>query len=200
MPWPRCSKIDFRKSRARFAAVLLVLLVAPAAFAQLSHETTITPTPGYLSLSILTSGADVDDLFGTLREGLRVRLDFRIRVSSPRRASFRFLGDRLLTEFSTIVEANWDPFLGEYVVTNSDGLRVGYTDEAAFYRDFFHLSDYRIPWTGIRRDVTLVVETSAEYTPIVYVPGLTILALFSANRSETTEWSRHILAAPAGTN
>jgi len=174
------------------------VLLAPRVPAQFSHSTTLTPTPGYLSLHIVSSGAEVDDLFETLHEGMRVRLEYRIRVSVRREGPFRFLGDRLLREFDPAVEAQWDPFRGQYLILPDDGEIHGYSDEAEFYAALFELNDYRIPWDVLRQDVALVIETTTEFTPVVFVPGLTILTLFSSNRSESSGWSRHIVAPRVG--
>lgn len=199
MPWPRCSRIDSRRSRGRALCVASLLLLAPGVCAQFDHATAILPAPTYLSVAIASSGADVEALFTTLHDGLRVQVEYRIRVAIPRDYPFRFLGDRVLREFNAPVEAHWDPFRSEYRIIHSTGLVTSHSDEAEFYTALFELDDFRIPWASIRRDVALVVETSVEYTPVVFVPGLSILSFLSSNRRETSNWSRHVLAPPSGT-
>ncbi len=193
MLWPRCSRTDSRKSLVKGISGVLLLLAASTLPAQLQHQTVIQPTPDYLSIDMTVAGADVEALFETLHEGMRVRVQYRIRISFPRDRPFRMLGDRLLREFRPSVEARWDPFLAAYVMVTDDGTMFEYADEAAFYSDLFSLADYRIPWSAVRRDSGLVVEASAEYTPIVFVPGLSLLSLFTSNRSESSPWSRHII-------
>ncbi|MBU8913946.1 MAG: hypothetical protein KOO61_07985 [Spirochaetales bacterium] len=175
-----------------FSGVFL-LLAASTLPAQLQHQAIIQPTSDYLSVSMTVAGAEVEALFETLHEGMRVRVEYRIRISYPRDRPLRLLGDRLLREFRPSVEARWDPFLAAYVMVEDDGTTFSYADEATFYADLFSLANYRIPWSAIRREPGLVVEASAEYTPIVFVPGLSILSLFAANRSDSSPWSRHIL-------
>ena len=200
MLWPRCSRIGSRRkgsSRipARLVHLTLLLLLATALPAQLQHFTTLRTTDDHLSVSMTAAGADVEALFQTLRRGLRVRVEYRIRVSSARAHPFVFLGDRLLGEFRPAMEARWDPYRVAYVLLHSDGHESVYTDEAAFYTDLFSLTDYPIPWSEIRREPGLVVEARAEYTPIVFVAGLNILSLFTENRSESSPWSRHIVGS-----
>ncbi len=193
MLWPRCSRTGSRKSPANGISGVLLLLAASTLPAQLQHQTVIQTTSDYLTIEMTVAGADVEALFETLHGGMRVRVEYRLRISYPRDRPFRMLGDRLLREFRPSVEARWDPFLAAYVMVTSDGTKFAYAEEAAFYSDLFSLSDYRIPWTAVLRAPGLVVETSAEYTPIVFVPGLSILSLFTANRSESSPWSRQIV-------
>jgi hypothetical protein len=193
MQLPRCSRTDFRKSLAKVLCGVVLLVVATTLPAQLQHETDVEPTPEFLSVRMTVAGADVESLFETLRDGMRVRVEYRVRLSYPRNRPFRLLGDRLVREFRPSIEARWDPFLEAYVMVADDETTSVYEDEAAFYSDLFTLADYRIPWTAVHREPGLVVETSAEYTPIVFVPGLSILSLFTANRSESSPWARHIL-------
>lgn len=190
---PRCSKTDSRKNLVKGISGVLLLLAAARLPAQLQHEAAIQPTIDYLSIQMTVAGADVEALFETLHEGMRVRVEYRVRLSYPRERPFRLLGDRLVREFRPSVEARWDPFLEAYVLVEDDQTTFTFDDEAAFYSGLFTLADYRIPWTAVTRDPGLVVETSAEYTPIVFVPGLSILSLFTANRKETSPWSRHIV-------
>ncbi len=193
MLWPHCSRTDSRKSLVKGFSGVLLFLAASTLPAQLQHQAVVRPTADYLSIDMTVAGADVEALFETLHEGMRVRVEYRIRISSPRDRPFRMLGDRLLREFRPGVEARWDPFLAAYVMVEDNGTTLAYADEAAFYSDLFSLADYRIPWSAVRRDSGLVVETSAEYTPIVFVPGLSLLSLFTANRSESSPWSRHLV-------
>jgi hypothetical protein len=144
-------------------------------------------------VSITAAGADVAELFQTLNKGLRVRIEYRIRISLSRSGLFGFLGDRLLAEYHPGVVGRWDQYRVAYVMEGDDGTERVYTDEAAFYGDLFSLSDFRIPWPESPRETGLVIEASAEYTPIVFVAGLSILSLFTANRSESSPWSRHIV-------
>ena len=193
MRWPRCSRTDSRKSLVKGISGVLLLLVASTLPAQLQHQAIVRPTPDYLSIDMTVAGAEVEVLFETLHAGMRVRVEYRIRISYPRDRPFRMLGDRLLREFRPSVEARWDPFLAAYVMVEDDGTAFAYADEAAFYADLFSLVNYRIPWSAVRRESGLVVEACAEYTPIVFVPGLSILSLFTANRSDSSPWSRHIV-------
>ncbi len=193
MLWPRCSRTDSRKSLVKGISGVLLLLAASTLPAQLKHQAIVRPTPDYLSVDMTVAGAEVEVLFETLHEGMRVRVEYRIRISYPRDRPFRMLGDRLLREFRPSVEARWDPFLAAYVMVEDDGTTFAYADEAAFYADLFSLANYRIPWSAVRREPGLVVEACAEYTPIVFVPGLSILSLFTANRSDSSPWSRHIV-------
>ena len=198
MLWPRCSRTDSRKNLVKGISGVLLLLAASTLPAQLQHHAVIQPTADYLSIGMTVAGADVVALFETLHEGMRVRVEYRIRISYPRNRPIRMLGDRLLREFRPSVEARWDPFLAAYVMTDDNGTTFTYDDAAAFYSDLFALSDYRIPWSAILREPGLVVEASAEYTPIVFVPGLSILSLFTANRSDSSPWSRHIIDSVVG--
>lgn len=193
MRWQRCLRTDSRKSLAKVVSCALLLLTAFRLPAQLQHATVIRPAPEYLSIGIDVAGADVDSLFETLQGGMRARVEYRIRISYPRERPFRVLGNRLLREFRPSVEASWDPFLEAYLMVADDDSTTVYRDEAAFYTDLFTLTDYRIPWSVIYRDPGLVVETSAEYTPIVFVPGLSILSLFTANRSDSSPWDRLVI-------
>ena len=193
MQLPHCSKTDSRKNLAKVASGVLLFLVAAVLPAQLQHETLVEQSADYLSLQMTVAGADVESLFTTLRDGMRVRVEFRIRFSYPRQRPFRLLGDQLLREFNPSVEARWDPFLESYYLVTDDQTTTTYRDEAAFYADLFTLRDYRIPWSAVRLEPGLVVETSAEYTPIVFVPGLSILSLFTANRSDSSPWDRLVI-------
>lgn len=193
MLWPRCSKTDSRKSPVKGIGGVFLLLAATTLPAQIQHQAVVQLTSDYLTISMTVAGADIESLFETLHEGMRVRVEYRIRISYPRNRPFRILGDRLLREFRPSVEARWDPFLAAYVTVDNEGTTSAYDDEAAFYSDLFALSDYRIPWSAILREPGLVVETSAEYTPIVFVPGLSILSLFTANGSDSSPWFRHII-------
>lgn len=198
MPWPGCSSPGSRKSPVRTLATLLLVLCAPNVAAQIQHEVKIEETTDHLSISMTAAGADVEELFATLQEGLRVRVQYRIRVTQPRERPFQVLGDRLVQEFRSGREAYWDPFLMAYVVTDDEGWQELFRDEATMYSEFFVLRDYRIPWTDIPSDRGLAVEASAEYTPIVFVPGLSILSLFTATSSEASHWSRHELSTASG--
>jgi len=193
MLWPRCSRTDSRKNLVKGISGVLLLLAASTLPAQLQHQIIAQPGSDYLSVEMTVAGADIEALFATLHEGMRVRVEYRIRISYPRDRPFRMLGARLLREFRPSVEGRWDPFLVAYVMVEDDGTEFIYADEATFYSDLFTLTDYRIPWSAIQREPGLVVEASAEYTPIVFVPGLTILSLFTANRSESSPWSRHVV-------
>lgn len=195
MLWRRFSRTDSRKNPARGISVLALLLTASVLPAQLQHETTIDADAESLGVTMMVAGADLDALFTTLEEGMRARVEFRVRISVPRGRPLRILGDQLVREFRPAVEARYDPFLSAYVLVSDDGSTAVYHDEAAFYADLFSLRNYRIPWSAFRGNRRIIVETSAEYTPIVFVPGLSILSLFTANRSEVSAWSRDELAS-----
>lgn len=195
MRWRRFSRTDSRKNPARAISAFVLLLTASALPAQLQHETTIGADAESLGVTVTVAGADLDTLFTTLEEGMRARVEFRVRISVPRGRPLRILGDQLLREFRPGIEARYDPFLSAYVLVSDDGTTAVYHDEVAFYADLFTLRNYRIPWSAIRGNGRIIVETSVEYTPIVFVPGLSILSLFTANRSETSAWSRDELAA-----
>ena len=198
MPGPRCSSPVSRKSLVRVLAAALLVLTPAVLPAQLQHEARILADEDHLSVTVVAAGADIEELFSTLRSGMRVRVEYRVRVSEPRSQPFRALGDRLLEEFRPGVEAGWDPFRASYVLTDHDGSIALFQDETAFYTRLFTLDDYRIPWEAIPAPAGLVVEASAEYTPIVFVPGLSILSLFTANRSESSQWSRHEVSPTTG--
>lgn len=205
MLWQHCLRTGSRRNLVRPSSFLLLMLVAGSLSAQIQHSTQVRITDDYLELNIRVAGAEIDELFATLKEGMTARLEYRIRVSYPRSRPFRFLGNRLIREFRPAFEASWDPFVSAYVLVGHDGNSDSYEDEAALYARMFSLDAYRIPWSAIRSGRDLVLEISAEYTPIVFVPGLSILSLFTANRSEQSPWSRHtivpgtssVLGAPA---
>ena len=191
MLWQHCLRTGSRRNLARPFSFILLMLVAGSLSGQIQHSSQIRITDDYLELNIRVAGAEIDDLFATLRNGMTARLEYRIRVSYPRIRPFRLFGNRLVREFRPAFEARWDPFVSAYVLVGHDGKAETYEDEAALYARMFSLDAYRIPWSAIRSDRDLVLEISAEYTPIVFVPGLSILSLFTANRSEQSPWSRY---------
>jgi hypothetical protein len=195
MPWRRCLRPGSRKSRAELV-VLLLLLASASVPAQIQHATTVTAEPDHLSVSITVAGAEVDNLFENMQNGMTVRVEYRIRITSPRRPPFRMLGDRLEAQFRPMIEASWDPFRLSYIIRSWDGRELAFQDEAAFYSELFSLVDYPIPWSGLSYSEGVVVETRAEYTPIVLVSGLSILSLFTTNRSLDSTWSEHPIQDP----
>ena len=73
MQWPVCSKSDSRKIPAN-AAFVLFFFTAAFLPAQIEHETALSATAEYLSVSMTVAGADVESLFATLHDGMRVRI------------------------------------------------------------------------------------------------------------------------------
>lgn len=193
MPWPGCLRTGSRKSPARTLIAALLFLPATTAGAQLHHQAAVVPTESHLDISITATGADIDSLFDTLREGMRARIEYRIRVTAPRARPFRWLGDRLVEELRPTFDVRWDPYLSRYEVEDGSGELRAYEDEAALYAEFFSLSHYRVPWEAVAGESLVIVETSARYTPIVFVPGLSILSIFTQNRSANSPWARHVV-------
>jgi hypothetical protein len=193
MPWHGSSRTVSRKNLARAALVALLLVPAVTAVADLQHETAVTPSGELIVVSIRVAGADVDELFSGLRDGMRARVEYRIRVAAPRSRPFRLLGDRLLREFRPAVEVRWDPFLASFVLESSDGETVEITEESELYARLFALDSYRIPLSALAPADQVVVETRVAYTPVVFAPGLSILSLFPRNRTLLTPWARREL-------
>lgn len=198
MPSGPCSKIVSRKSRRRFAGLLLVLssLWLPVSIsAQISHTVTTNPHPDYLEVSLNVNGAEPDRLFSNLSDGLTARVEYTIRVLEPRSAPMSIFGPRLLREFRVIYNVRRDPFRRRYTLTTHDGGLYTFRDEAALWSFLFVLPGYRIPWEAIEAESAshsgrFVIETRTTYDPIVFAPGLSILWVFLSQARHESGWTQ----------
>lgn len=151
----RSSTTDSRKSPRRrsgarlLPATLLVLgslLLPRYAPAQISHESSVRPRDSYLSVSLAVGGAEPEELFANLHDGLTARLEYSMRLLALRPMPASILGPRLIREFQIAYEMRWDPFRRRYTAQTHDGAFYTFRDEASLWSFIFSLSDYRIPW------------------------------------------------------
>ncbi len=195
----RCSRNVFRKSRR--SLVLLILLAPVAVHAQIEHETRMIALQDHFEVSIAVNGAAPDLLFDNLREGLAARLEYAVRVSSPRNLPFSFLGSRLLREYRVIYTVRWDPFRDRYTITTQDGGLFTFRDEAALWGFLFSLPRYRIPWQAVDGEnlpspSRYQVDTQVIYEPVVFVPGLSILSVLLPHARQSSPWERAYVEEP----
>ena len=197
MPSRACSTIDFRKSprSIRVALFLLFYALTPVLSAQITHTSTADSTPDYLEVSIAVRGADPADLFAGLDDGLTARTEYAIRVMEPRTGPMNIFGARLLREFRVSYEIRYDPFRRRYTLTTHDGGLYTFRDTDSLWSFFFSLPEYRIPWEAVEpsirsADASLMIETRVTYSPIVFVPGLSILSILLPDSAQQSGWVR----------
>ena len=150
----RSSTTDSRKSPRRRPGSLLLpaflllgsFLLPQSAPAQISHESSVRPRESYLSVSLAVGGAEPEELFANLHDGLTARLEYSMRLLALRPMPASILGPRLIREFHIAYEMRWDPFRRRYTAQTHDGAFYTFRDEASLWSFIFSLSDYRIPW------------------------------------------------------
>ena len=195
----RCSRTGSRKIRRSHLIFALSLLVPTLLHARIEHETTTVGHQDYLEVSIVVHGADSDVLYANLGDGMTARVEFTIRVTQPNRSPASFFGSRLLREDRVIYDLRWNPFRERYAITTNSGDTYDVGGAPALDSVFFTLSGYRIPWQSVLPDDAPVdgyqVETRVVYEPIVFVPGLTILSVFTRHARQTTPWIRTVVEA-----
>lgn len=188
----RCSKTDFRKSRRRILAGLLVL-VSSVLPAELANDGTVEVSEAGLSVSMTVSGADRREFFRNLDDGLTARLQFRVRVSEPRPAPLALLGHRFLAEFALEHDASWDPFRRAYVLSGPGEREALFDEPESLWRHFLMIDSHTIAASELP-DGSLqgspIVEIRVSYRPIVFVPALGMLSVFLSEDREATGWER----------
>ena len=188
-----CSRAGSRKS---LRSIILVLLLAAApAVAQLRHDVTVTRVGDHLAVTVVGAGVDGEELRANLERGFTARIEFAIRLLRPRSAPFGFLGYELVHEFRPHYEIRYDPFLRRSVIAAEDGALYSFTDDSDLMRFLLVLPSYRIPWSVFGESVDprtapIAVEARVVYDPIVFVPALGLLSLFRFNERHMTPWTR----------
>jgi hypothetical protein len=161
--------------------------IAHAVPARISHTTTTSSEPGYLSVTIDASGIDPVSFLENIDSGYRSRIEYAIRLAPERRQLIR---QTALPRFEVSYEAWFDPFRERYVIESNDGTTYTFRDASDLWSFFFRLPSFRIPWSVADADV---VETRVVYRPIVFAPGLRILAVILPEARQSSPWDRQIL-------
>lgn len=195
----RSSRIGSRKSPRSVLVLILVAGIAAALPARISHSVSTESHPAHLSITIGTSGIEPVEFLMNIESGYRSQIEFTMNFTPERRPILR---QTALPQFEISYEGWFDPFLERYVITTNEGATYTFREASDFWSFFFELPDFRVPWSALEGgasnggDGTLVLETRVTYRPIVFAPGLRILAILLPEARQRSEWTRAPLAGP----
>lgn len=183
-------RIDSRKSRRSLA--ILFLLSSATLSAQIAHTTSLLARESHLEVSMLASAVDPDAFLGNIEEGFTSRLEFTMRFS-PATTGILGIGANAYPQYTVTHDAWWDPFRDRYIIESNDGATYTFSDASALWEFFFSLPGLRVPWNAI--DGEVVIDSRVAFYPVVFAPGLRILAVLLRDSRQTTAWQTHEVPA-----
>lgn len=155
--------------------------------AQTTRITLVSEDPYTVRYSLTARDMPAERVLDNIRQGLRSRITFTIRVLREVHGISRIFGDRPLAESRVYIEARLDPFSGRYVLTDNRGTVTRYEDSHSMMKAFFSLDDVSVPAVD-EREAYVIGRSRLEITRLL--EPLSLLMPFMSDLIVTTPWSR----------
>ncbi|HUX14387.1 MAG TPA: hypothetical protein VMW87_15270 [Spirochaetia bacterium] len=175
-------------------AGLLFFASAPGAFA-LSIAAHLEAQSQGVFLDIRADDPPIDDVLRTVQTGMRAEVVFTIQIYRHPGGIIRLLGDRLVQEIRITREGRWDAYGGQYVVSSSVGPEIRTRNVDDFTSDFFHLTNFLLPWSFLRSGQTdsespAYMMMRLQVRPMKLVSALAILSFLRLEKEISSTWVR----------
>jgi len=155
--------------------------------AQTTHISPVSEDPHAVYYSLTAHDMPGDRVLHTIKQGMRSRITYTVRVFREVRGISRIFGDRPLAETQISKEARLDPFSGRYILTESRGTTSRYDDSRSLLQGFFGLEEVSVPKVN-EHDAYVMGRSRLEVT-LLQEP-LRLLMPFLGDLIITTPWSR----------
>lgn len=180
------------------SSIIAILLILGTQVSGMELVDTVHDRGFSLNLTLLIRDFPEEDILMSLNEGYRSEVIFTIRTVQRRLKGLPFFNEEILMENILSITAFRDPFLGEYTMTLPQGGMATFSDPKLFLQFLGQLTSYPLQPIPPHdpQEYQYFLQVRAEVVPILLVPPLNLLTLFSGRYRKHTPWKTIPLVRP----